>query len=60
MLHYRVSQKGKREREKGPKKIFEELTADNFPNLAKETVTRVQIAEYHTKLTHRGIHHGTL
>ena len=29
------------EREKGPEKILEEIIAENFPNLGKETVTRV-------------------
>ena len=28
------------EREKGPEKIFEEIIAENFPNLGKETVTK--------------------
>ena len=30
------------EREKGPKKIFEAIKAENFPNMGKETVTQVQ------------------
>ena len=30
------------EREKGPEKIFEEITAENFRNMGKETVTQVQ------------------
>ena len=30
------------EREKGPEKIFEEIIAENFPNMGKETVTQVQ------------------
>ena len=30
------------EREKGPKKIFEEITVKNFPNMGKETATQVQ------------------
>ena len=29
------------EREKGPEKIFEEIIAENFSNLGKETVTQV-------------------
>ena len=29
-------------REKGPEKIFEEIIAENFPNMGKETVTQVQ------------------
>ena len=33
------------EREKGPEKIFEELIAENFPNMGKEIVSRVQEAE---------------
>ena len=27
---------------KGPEKIFEEIKAENFPNMGKETVTQVQ------------------
>ena len=30
------------EREKGPEKIFEEIIAENFPNMGKEIVTQVQ------------------
>ena len=33
------------EREKGPEKIFEELIAENFPNMGKEIVNQVQEAE---------------
>ena len=33
------------EREKGPEKIFEEIVAENFPNMGKETVTQVQEAQ---------------
>ena len=33
------------EREKGPEKIFEEVIAENFPNMGKETVTQVQEAQ---------------
>ena len=32
------------EREKGLEKIYEEIIAENFPNLGKETVTQVQEA----------------
>ena len=32
-------------REKGPEKIFEEIIAENFPNMGKETVTQVQEAQ---------------
>ena len=28
--------------EKGPEKIFEEIIAENFPNMGKETLTQVQ------------------
>ena len=38
------SQEG-REREKGPKKIFEDVIAENFPNMEKEKVNQVQVAE---------------
>ena len=30
------------EREKGPKKIFEDIIVENFPNMEKEIVTQVQ------------------
>ena len=33
------------EREKGAENIFEEVIAENFPNLGKETVTKVQEAQ---------------
>ena len=32
------------EREKGPEKIFEEIIAENFPNMGKEIVNQVQEA----------------
>ena len=31
--------------EKGPKKIFEEIIVENFPNMGKETATQVQEAQ---------------
>ena len=33
------------EREKGPKKIFEEIIVENFPNMGKEIATLVQEAQ---------------
>ena len=33
------------EREKGPKKIFEEIIVENFPNIGEEIATQVQEAE---------------
>ena len=33
------------EREKGPKKIFEEIIAENFPNIGKEIINQVQEAQ---------------
>ena len=41
-LYYRESQK---KREKGSEKIFEDIKAENFTNLRKETVTHVQEAQ---------------
>ena len=38
-LHYRGPE---RRGEKRPQKIFEEIIAENFPNMEKETVTQVQ------------------
>ena len=32
-------------REKGPEKIFEEITAGNFPNVGKEIVNQVEEAQ---------------
>ena len=34
-----------KEREKGPKKIFEEIIFENFPNMGKEIATQVQGAQ---------------
>ena len=31
----------RREREKRPEKLFEEIIAENFPNMGKEAVTQV-------------------
>lgn len=36
------SQKEMRKRDKGPEKIFEEIIAENFPNMGKEAITQVQ------------------
>ena len=33
------------EREKGPKKIFEEIIVEKFPNMGKEIATQVQEAQ---------------
>ena len=33
------------ERDKGPEKIFEEITVENFPNIGKEITTQVQEAQ---------------
>ena len=42
-LHYWVPEREKRE--KGPEKIFEEIIAENFPNMGKEIVSQVQEAQ---------------
>ena len=42
--HYR-SPRRRREREKGPERIFEEIIAENFTNMGKEAVTQVQEAK---------------
>ena len=36
---------GSRRRKKGPEKIFEEITAENFPNTRKEILTQVEEAQ---------------
>ena len=33
------------ERQKGPKKIFEEIIVENFPNMGKEIATQIQEAQ---------------
>ena len=33
------------EREKGTEKIFEEIIAENFPNMGKEPLTQIQEAQ---------------
>ena len=43
-MHYRGPRR-RREREKGPEKMFEEIIAENFLNMGKETVTQVQEAQ---------------
>ena len=35
----------RRRREKGPEKIFEEIIAENFPNMENEIVSEVQEAQ---------------
>ena len=42
------------EREKGPEKIFEEIIAENFLNMRKETVTQVQEAQSSRQGTQEG------
>ena len=39
--HYRGPRR-RREREKGPEKIFEEIIVKDFPNMGKEIATEVQ------------------
>ena len=41
-LHYRGP---RRRREKGPEKIFDEITVENFPNMGNEIVNQVQEAQ---------------
>ena len=43
-LHYRGPRR-RRERDKGPEKIFEEKIAENFLNMGKEIVKEVQEAQ---------------
>ena len=40
-----ISEVSEEESEKGPKKIFEDVRAGNFPNLGKEIVNQVQEAQ---------------
>ena len=43
-IHIMGVQEGE-EREKGPKKKFEEIIVENFPNMGKEIATKVQEVE---------------
>ena len=43
-LHYRGPRR-RREREKGPEKIFEEIIPEKFPNMGKEIINQVQEAQ---------------
>ena len=36
------------EREKGTEKIFQEIIAENFPNMGKEPLTQIQEVPYKT------------
>ena len=52
-----------REREKGTKKIFEEIIVEYLPNLGKKTVTQPKPRKHresHTGLTQRETHQDTL
>ena len=49
------------EREKSPEKLFEEIMAEKFPNLGKETDTQVQEAQrVQIRRTQREAHQDTL
>ena len=39
-MHYRDTRRRRREREKGIESVFEEVIAENFPNLGKEIVSQ--------------------
>ena len=41
-MHYRSL---RRKREKGPKKIFKEIIAENLPNIGKEIINHIQEAQ---------------
>ena len=40
-LHFRGPRR-RRNREKGPEKIFEEIVAEDFPNMGKDIINSVQ------------------
>ena len=50
-LHYGVPEGGKRE--KWWEKIFEEIIAENFPNMGKESLTQIQEAQVPYKINPR-------
>jgi hypothetical protein len=43
----------KEERERGEENIFEDIIAENFPNLGKETDIHIQEAQLQTESTQR-------
>ena len=48
------------EREKVPEKIFEEIIAENFPNMGKEIINQVQKAQrLPGRITQGGTHQDT-
>ena len=53
--HYAGVPEGE-EREKGPEKIFEEVIAENFPDMGKETVSQVQEAQSPRQDKHKEEH----
>ena len=48
------------EKEKGSENIFEDIIAEKFPDLWKETFTQVQEAQSHMRLNQRGTHQHTI
>ena len=44
-MHQHLHHWGPRRREKGPEKIFEEILAENFPNMGKKITNHVQEAQ---------------
>ena len=44
------------EKEKGPEKIFEEITAENFPNMGKEIVNQSSPGHDKPKAEHTETH----
>ena len=55
-----IGVQGGGERDKGPEKIFEEIIAEYFPNMGKETGTQVQeLRESQAGYTQRGTHYDT-
>ena len=44
-LSYYTGPRRRRERDKGPEKIFEEVTAENFINMGKEIVNQIWEAQ---------------
>ena len=43
--YYRGGARRRREREKGTEKIFQEIIAENFPKMGKESLTQIQEAQ---------------
>lgn len=63
MLHHQATQYirvPRRRRQKGAENVFEEIRAENFPNLGKKRDIQIQETEFQIRGTQRDPQHNTL